>query len=60
VEDELVYEMVKAVFDNFDNFKTAHPILSTLNKEKMLRDGLTAPLHEGAKRYYKEAGFIKE
>jgi TRAP transporter TAXI family solute receptor len=60
VEDDLVYEMVKAVFDNFDNFKTAHPILSTLNKEKMLRDGLTAPLHDGAKRYYKEAGLLKE
>ena len=60
VDDELVYEMVKAVFENFDNFKTTHPILSGLSKEKMLRDGLTAPFHDGAKRYYLEAGLLKE
>ncbi len=60
VDDELVYQMVKAVFENFDNFKTTHPILSGLSKEKMLQDGLTAPFHDGAKRYYLEAGLIKE
>ncbi len=60
VDDELVYQMVKAVFENFDNFKTTHPILSGLTKEAMLRDGLTAPFHDGAKRYYLEAGLIKE
>ncbi len=60
VDDDVVYEMVKAVFENFDNFKTTHPILSTLNKEDMINNGLTAPLHEGAKRYYIEAGLLKE
>ncbi len=60
VDDELVYEVVKAVFENFDKFKTAHPILSTLNREHMITRGLTSPLHEGARRYYKEAGLIKE
>ncbi len=60
VDDEMIYQFVKALFGNFDNFKTTHPILSTLNKQVMLSDGLTAPLHEGAKRYYREAGLLKE
>jgi uncharacterized protein len=60
VDEELVYQVVKAVFDNFDNFKTTHPILSNLSKEKMISNGLTAPLHDGARRYYIEAGLMKE
>lgn len=60
VDDEIVYQLVKSVFENFDKFKTAHPILSTLNKEHMISRGLTAPLHEGAKRYYREVGLLKE
>lgn len=60
VDEDLIYEITKVVFENFDNFKTTHPILSSLNKEKMLHDGLTAPLHEGAKRYYVEAGLLKQ
>ncbi len=59
VDDDAIYELVKSVFENFDKFKTAHPILSTLNKEHMVTRGLTAPLHEGAKRYYKEIGLLK-
>ncbi len=60
VDEELIYQVVKAVFDNFDNFKTTHPILSYLTKEQMLTNGLTAPMHDGAKRYYVEAGLIEE
>ena len=50
--------MVKAVFENFDDFKKQHPAFSSLKKEDMIADGLSAPLHEGAKRYYKEAGLM--
>lgn len=60
VDDELVYQLVKSVFENFDNFKTTHPILSNLDKESMVADGVTAPLHDGAKRYYLEAGLLSE
>ena len=56
---ETVYQVVKAVFDNFDEFKKLHPALAHLNPENMARDGLSAPLHEGAARYYKEKGWIK-
>lgn len=60
VDDDTVYHTVKAVFDNFDRFKRLHPAFATLTEEDMISDGLTAPLHEGAKRYYVERGWIQE
>lgn len=56
---ESVYQVVKAVFDNFEEFKKLHPALANLKPENMVKDGLSAPLHEGAVRYYKEKGWIK-
>ena len=58
VEADLVYLVVKAVFENFDDFKKQHPAFAPLKKEDMIADGLSAPLHEGAIRYYKEAGLM--
>ncbi len=58
VADEVVYAITKEVFDNFDEFKKLHPAYSTLTKESML-DGLSAPIHPGAMKYYKEAGLMK-
>ena len=54
--DDTVYEVVKAVFENFDSFRKLHPAFRNLKKEEMVKDGLSAPIHNGAKRYYKEAG----
>ncbi len=54
-----VYQVVKAVFDHFDEFKKLHPALAHLQPEHMIKDGLSAPLHEGARKYYKEKGWIK-
>ena len=51
-----IYTVVKAVFDNLDKFRRFHPAFAHLNKEQMISDGLSAPLHEGAIKYYKEAG----
>ncbi|WBY01600.1 TAXI family TRAP transporter solute-binding subunit [Ramlibacter tataouinensis] len=56
---ETVYQVVKAVFDNFEEFKKLHPALAHLKPENMAKDGLSAPLHEGAARYYREKGWIK-
>lgn len=56
---ETVYAVVKQVFDNFDDFKKLHPALAHLKVEDMVSNGLTAPLHEGAARYYKEKGWLK-
>jgi TRAP transporter TAXI family solute receptor len=59
VPAETVYQVVKGVFDNFDEFKKLHPALGHLKPENMVKDGLSAPLHEGAARYYREKGWIK-
>jgi uncharacterized protein len=59
VSADVVYEMVKAVFDNFDQFKKLHPAFADLDPKQMVADGLSAPLHEGAARYYREKGWIK-
>ena len=58
VADEVVYELVKAVFENFDDFKALHPAFANLEKDEMVSDGISAPLHPGAERYYKEAGLM--
>ena len=58
VSDELIYNVVKAVFENFETFKKLHPAFANLKKEEMVKDGLSAPLHPGAVKYYKEAGLM--
>ncbi len=58
VPDEVVYVVVKAVFDNFDDFKKLHPAFGNLKEEEMIADGLSAPLHPGAVKYYKERGWM--
>ena len=57
--EEGVYEVTKAVFENFDQFKGLHPAFADLTKEDMVADGLSAPLHAGAEKYYREAGLIE-
>ena len=59
VPADVVYQMVKSVFDNFDEFKKLHPALANLKPENMIKDGNTAPLHDGALRYYREKGWVK-
>ncbi|QBK31411.1 MAG: TAXI family TRAP transporter solute-binding subunit [Roseitalea porphyridii] len=59
VPEEVVYEVVKAVFENFDQFKGLHPAFANLEPEEMASDGLSAPLHPGAERYFQEAGLIE-
>lgn len=55
VPDNVVYAITKEVFDNFEDFKKLHPAYQVLTKEGML-EGLSAPIHAGAMKYYKEAG----
>jgi TRAP transporter TAXI family solute receptor len=56
--DNTVYTVVKSVFDNFDDFKKLHPAFVSLDKKEMVRSGLSAPIHAGAMKYYKEAGLM--
>ncbi|MDF1716636.1 MAG: TAXI family TRAP transporter solute-binding subunit [Antarcticimicrobium sp.] len=55
--DEVVYAVVSAVFDNFEDFKKLHPAFGRLKEAEMIKDGLSAPLHPGAEKYYKERGW---
>ncbi len=59
VPEIVIYVVTKSVFDNFDEFKLLHPAFANLKKEEMIKDGLSAPLHDGAVKYFKEAGLIK-
>lgn len=59
VDDDKVYAVVKAVFDNFDRFKRLHPAFAHLKEQDMIKNALSAPLHDGAVRYYKERGWIQ-
>ncbi len=56
--DDVVYNLVKAIFDNFDEFKKLHPAFASLEPKEMLASGITAPLHPGAAKYYKERGWM--
>lgn len=56
---DVIYQVVKAVFESFDEFKSLHPAFAVLQKEEMVSASLSAPLHEGAERYYREAGLIE-
>ena len=59
VPEKVIYEVVKAVFENFDSFRKLHPAFRNLKKSEMVSSSLSAPLHAGAAKYYKEAGLIK-
>ncbi|MCF6343130.1 MAG: TAXI family TRAP transporter solute-binding subunit [Devosiaceae bacterium] len=56
VSDEVVYALVSAVFDNIDAFRKLHPAFANLDPKQMAKDGLSAPIHAGAMKYYKENG----
>ena len=58
VPDNVVYAMVSAVFDNFEEFKKLHPAFANLDPKDMIKSGMSAPLHPGAVKYYKEKGWM--
>ena len=58
VPDDVVYAMVSAVFDNFEEFKKLHPAFANLDPKDMVKSGISAELHPGAVKYYKEKGWM--
>jgi len=56
VPEDVVYTLVKAVYENFDEFKKLHPAFANLDPKAMARNSLSAPLHPGAAKYFKEKG----
>jgi TRAP transporter TAXI family solute receptor len=57
VPDDVVYRLTKEIFTNLDHFRKLVPAHWELTKKNML-EGLTAPVHPGAMRYYREAGLM--
>ena len=58
VPADVVYEVVRAVFENIDDFRRLHPAFAHLDPRVMVKDGLSAPIHPGAMKYYKEKGLL--
>ena len=58
LDAEIVYTVVEAVFKNLEKFKATHPAFSKLTVEQMVRDGLSAPFHDGARIYFLEHGLV--
>ncbi len=58
VPEEVVYIVAKSVMENLDDFRKLHPAFANLKAEEMIRDSLSAPLHPGAIRAYKELGLM--
>ena len=57
--NELVYAVVKAVFENFADFRRLHPALTTLEIKNMVPSGAVIPIHPGALTYYRDAGLVQ-
>ncbi|WP_421726690.1 TAXI family TRAP transporter solute-binding subunit [Bauldia sp.] len=58
VSEDVVYEVTRAVFENLDDFRGLHPAFANLEPETMITNGLSADLHPGAEKYYKEQGWM--
>jgi TRAP transporter TAXI family solute receptor len=58
IDVETIYQVVKAVFDNIGDLRKMHPAFGTLDPNNMVKDGISAPLHDGAMKYYREKGLI--
>ena len=57
VSEDVVYELLKAMFDNADSLKAAHAKFEYLDAAYAAKG--TVPLHPGAEKYYKEIGIIE-
>jgi hypothetical protein len=56
--EDLVYGFVKTIFDNLTDLKKQHHAFSGLDPANMIFSGATAPLHQGAVRYFREKGLM--
>jgi TRAP transporter TAXI family solute receptor len=53
--DQTVHTIAKETFENFGPFEKRHPTASMMTRKAMI-EGLQAPVHPGAMKYYKESG----
>lgn len=60
LDEDRAYAVVRSVFADLAGFRKLHPAFGGLEAERMAADGLSAPLHPGALRYFREAGILTE
>ncbi len=60
VPDVVVYDFVRTIFARREALRGSHPLLAGLEVERMANDGVSAPLHPGALRYFLESGLLLE
>ena len=56
--EEIAYQLVKSFFEKHEQFVQLHPAFRQLTKQSMITNAMSAPLHKGAIRYYKEVGLL--
>lgn len=55
IDNDLAYQLTKSIFDNLDYLKSAHPVVSTLDKKFAMEQAhMTLPFNEGAEKFFKE------
>jgi len=59
VDDEIIYDFVKAIYENLDDVQSVHPMAKEINLDTALYGKGDIPLHSGAEKYYKEVGIVK-
>ncbi len=57
LSEDVVYELLKAMFDNKDALTEGHAKFGFLDPEAASA-GATVPMHPGAEKYYKEVGVL--
>ena len=58
-DEEVVYNLVKSVFDNFEDFKVQSTLYVAVTRDGAVVNGRSVPFHPGAERYFREVGLIK-
>ncbi|KAF5056300.1 hypothetical protein SDC9_132423 [bioreactor metagenome] len=59
VPEDKVYEMTKVLWENIESLKGTHNAIKNIKIEDAVKNLADIPLHDGAARYYKEAGVLK-
>lgn len=57
--DSVAYDVTRAVFDHFDDFRRLHPAFLALSTAAMVEAVGREPVHVGAVRYYREHGWLQ-
>lgn len=57
--NDVVYASLKAVAEHSEKFKTFHPALAPFKPQAMAEHIGGFPLHEGARMFYRDAGYLK-